>query len=32
MHLGAVMGSFTDYQFFEANVRGTFHVLQAHAG
>ena len=28
-HLGAAMGSFTDYQFFEANVRGTFHVLQA---
>ena len=29
VHLGAAMGSFTDYQFFEANVRGTFHVLQA---
>ncbi|MGH2356172.1 MAG: NAD-dependent epimerase/dehydratase family protein, partial [Chloroflexota bacterium] len=28
-HLGAAMGSFTDYQFFESNVRGTFHVLQA---
>jgi nucleoside-diphosphate-sugar epimerase len=28
-HLGAAMGAFTDYQFFEANVRGTFHVLQA---
>ena len=28
-HLGAAMGSFTDYQFFHANVAGTFHVLQA---
>jgi UDP-glucose 4-epimerase len=28
-HLGAAMGSFTDNQFFEANVRGLFNVLQA---
>ncbi|MBI3971671.1 MAG: NAD(P)-dependent oxidoreductase [Chloroflexi bacterium] len=28
-HLGAAMGSFTDHQFFESNVRGTFNVLQA---
>ncbi len=27
-HLGAAMGSFTDNQFFESNVRGTFNVLQ----
>jgi len=28
-HLGAAMGSFTDWQFFEMNVRGTFNLLQA---
>jgi nucleoside-diphosphate-sugar epimerase len=28
-HLGAAMGDFSDYQFFESNIRGTFHVLQA---
>jgi UDP-glucose 4-epimerase len=28
-HLGAAMGSFTDFQFYHANVAGTFHVLQA---
>ena len=28
-HLGAAMGSFTDNQFFHANVTGTFNVLQA---
>ena len=28
-HLGAAMGSFTDNQFFQANVTGTFNVLQA---
>lgn len=28
-HLGAAMGSFTDHQFFEANIRGTFNVFQA---
>jgi nucleoside-diphosphate-sugar epimerase len=28
-HLGAAMGSFTDFQFYTTNVTGTFHVLQA---
>jgi UDP-glucose 4-epimerase len=28
-HLGAAMGSFTDFQFHTTNVTGTFHVLQA---
>jgi nucleoside-diphosphate-sugar epimerase len=28
-HLGAAMGSFTDFQFYTSNVTGTFHVLQA---
>jgi nucleoside-diphosphate-sugar epimerase len=29
VHLGAAMGDFSDDQFFETNVRGTFNVLQA---
>jgi UDP-glucose 4-epimerase len=28
-HLGAAMGSFTDFQFYTSNVTGLFHVLQA---
>jgi UDP-glucose 4-epimerase len=28
-HLGAAMGSFTDWQFYTTNVTGTFNVLQA---
>jgi len=29
IHLGAAMGSFTDWQFYSSNVTGTFNVLQA---
>jgi UDP-glucose 4-epimerase len=29
VHFGAAMGDFSDDQFFETNVRGTYNVLQA---
>jgi UDP-glucose 4-epimerase len=29
VHLGGAMGDFGDEEFFEANVRGTFNVMQA---